>query len=171
MNAALKLIASATIIALIGAVAFCWVHGIRSTRDLHNYREMIACQHPVVESLADGKVFDGMLESDLLSLHTPEWTETYGCYSTFGFTPQGYDYVTVSTVNNRVCSAHAGSCTWRWTYFASTPNDVLDTVHAIESLTRVIEQTPGTENVLRPLLAAEYAKLGVRPQAIPDDGG
>ena len=164
MNAVLKLIASATIITLIGAAAFCWAYGIRSTRDLQNYREMIACQHPVVESLAEGIVFDGMLERDLLLLHKPEWTETYGCYSSFGFTPQGsYDYVTISTMNNRVCSAHAGSCTWRWTYFANTPSDVLETVHAIEALTRMIDQSPNTENVLRPILKSEYAKLGVHP--------
>ncbi len=132
---------------------------------------MIACQHPFVESLADGKVFAGMLERDLLSLHTPEWTEMYGSYTTFGFMPQGYDYVTISTVNGRVTSARAGSCTWCWTFFEKTPNDVLESVHAIKSLRRAIGRSPSCESVLRPILWAQCVKLGIDPPAQPKDGG
>ncbi len=129
---------------------------------------MIACGHPVVEALAEGDVYEGMPESDLLSIRKPEWTLTYGCYSTFGFTHrESSDYVTISTMNRRVCAAHAGSCTWRWTYFAHTPKDVIDIVQTIHAIEEVIAKSPNTENALRPLLQAQYAKLGVHTASHP----
>ncbi|WP_461508659.1 hypothetical protein [Rhodopirellula baltica] len=127
---------------------------------------MRSVSSPVVVALADGSLAVGSTRRQLLAFDTPSWTEDYGRCKIDGFTPErDYDRQTVVTVDDRVVSAHVGSCTWQWSFFDEMPEDVAESVGSVRGLRYAIELVPEHAGILQPILDAELASLDVRPAA------
>ena len=162
LKPALITVAVLSVAAFGAAVIFCSANGVALIGDLRNFRMMRAVDAPVVVALANGSLVEGSTVSQLLSTQQPEWTEEYGCFVTYGFTPVGsYDHYLVSAVDGRLVDAQVGSCTWRWTFFRNVPDDVAAAVGAVDGLRQSIDRMPERATVLQPLLDAELAKLTV----------
>lgn len=94
-------------------------------------------------ALADGTLTLGSTRQQMLAIATPIWTEDYGRYKIYGFRPKpGYEGQAIVTVDDRLVSASVGSCTWSWSFFDETPQDVSEAVGAIRGLREVIERMP-----------------------------
>ncbi|HBE62439.1 MAG TPA: hypothetical protein DDX19_06785 [Rhodopirellula baltica] len=163
---AIRIIASFSVATCVAITIYCCANGIRSIDDFRNYRVMRSVSSPVVEALADGLLAVGSTRQQLLEIDTPSWTEDYGRCKIHGFTPErDYDRQTVVTVDDRVVSAHVGSCTWQWSFFDEMPEDVAESVGSVRGLRYAIELVPEHAGILQPILDAELKSLGVQSAA------
>lgn len=164
LQTAIKSVAISCVAAGLLAVFYCWTHGIRSADDWRNFRAMRSYNAPIVVALASGSLSAGSSTGQMLAVDTPAWAETYGRCVFYGFAPEGsYDRVTVATLDGVVVSAHAGSCTWHWTFFDQMPTEISRSVNSINSLRTTIDRLPAYRHLLQPLLEAELTKLAVQP--------
>jgi hypothetical protein len=98
----------------------------------------------------------------MLAIATPIWTEDYGRYKIHGYKPKpGFEGQTIVTVDDRLVSASMGSCTWSWSFFDETPQDVSETVGAVRGLREVIERMPQYAAILQPKLDEHLRTLGM----------
>jgi hypothetical protein len=159
---AIKTVAIMSIAACVAIAVYCGVNGIRSLDDFRNFRVMRSVPDPIVVALADGTVNVASTTQQILSIDTPSWTEDFGRCRIYGFAPErSYDYRTIVTVDNRVVSAHVGSCTWRWSFFDEVPDDIAESVGSVRALRDSIERMPEHADILRPLLDEQLVSLGV----------
>ena len=161
-----KIVAFASVVACVALAIYCGANGIRSVQDFRNYRVMRSVSEPVVMALADGTLAVGSTTKQMLAVDTPFWTEDYGRCKIHGFAPErSYDDRTIVTVDDRIVSAHVGSCTWRWSFFDDMPDDVAESVGSVRGLRDTIERMPEHAAILQPLLDEQLGLLGVHPVA------
>jgi hypothetical protein len=159
---AIKTVAIMSVAACVAFAIYCGVNGIRSMDDFRNYRTMRSIPDPIVVALADGTLGLGSTTQQMLAIDSPSWTEDYGRCKIYGFTPErSYDHQTIVTVDNRIVSARVGSCTWRWSFFDETPDEIAESVAYARGLHNTIEQMPKYAAILQPLLDERLASLGV----------
>jgi hypothetical protein len=162
MVQAIKFIAIALVLFGIGIVVYCSANGIGSIHDYRDFRAMRSVREPIVDALADGTLTLGSTRQQMLAIATPIWTEDYGRYKIHGYKPRpSYDRQTIVTVDDRLVSASVGSCTWSWSFFDETPQDVSETVGAVRGLREVIERMPQYAAILKPKLDEHLRTLGM----------
>lgn len=162
----IKSVAIVCVAASVAAVGYCVKNHIRSTHDWRNFRAMRSQSAPIVVALADGSLTAGASTSQMFAIEAPVRAEDYGRCVIYGFAPdRSYDRRTVVTVDGFVVAAHAGSCTWHWTFFDHMPSDIADSVSSVNSLRSTIDRMPTYKHLLQPMLDAELAKLAVQPAA------
>ena len=150
----------------IALAIYCGANGIRSFDDFQNYRTMRSVGDPIVVALADGTLPAGATTQEMLAVASPQWSENYGRYVIYGFTPErSYDHQTIVTIDDRVASAHVGSCTWRWSFYDNIPDDVAEAVGQVRGLRSTMERMPEYAHYMQPLLDDQLEILGVQVNA------
>ncbi|WP_164103823.1 hypothetical protein [Candidatus Laterigemmans baculatus] len=163
---ALRAVAIVGVAAGVAAVSYCVKNDIRSADDWRNFRAMRSESAPIMVALANGSLTAGDSVREMLAVERPVRSDDYGRCVIYRFAPErSYDYRTVVTVDGFVVAAHAGSCTWRWTFFDHTPSDIAASVSSVNGLRSTMDQMPTFKHLLQPMLDAELAKLAVQPAA------
>ncbi|MEZ6133801.1 MAG: hypothetical protein R3C53_02715 [Pirellulaceae bacterium] len=163
----IALLATATVVAV---AIYCGANGIRSVDDFHNYRVMRSVDDPIVIALADGTLPAGATTQEMLAIASPQWSENYGRCVIYGFTSErSYDHQTIVTIDGRVASAHVGSCTWRWSFYDNTPDDIAEAVGHVRVLRATMERMPKYAHDMQPLLDEQLDFLGVQVSSVKEE--
>lgn len=122
---------------------FCVSKGISSRSDLDRYLAMRSSASPVMIALDSGRLRPGSSVEELLEIEPYVWQEEYGKYVIYHYTPKGsYDGMAVVTFNQKLTAASAGSCTWHWDFFDTTPAWISEKISLIKESRKLQQRMP-----------------------------
>lgn len=122
---------------------FCASKGIWSRRDIERYLAMRSWASPVMIALDSGRLRPGSSVKELLEIEPCVWQEEYGKCVIYHYTPKGsYDGMTVVTWNQKLTAASAGSCTWHWDFFDTTPAWIIEKISLINQSRELQQRMP-----------------------------